>query len=160
MVMLIFSVSLNIASWCFLCKYNRVLRPKESYELIKRKSEVESRATSCQPLVAVSPNRSSSTNSSISHSIVISRVKFGGAAKKQRQPNPYHLVLIAVNVIDFPFYLSFLSDYYGINVANKDITHTITSVSLMLGHSVNVMIYLLFHKRFRVMFSKPFCMVL
>lgn len=160
MIMLIVSVSLNIASWCFLCNYNRASRPKESLELIKRKSEVESRATSCVPLTAVSPNRSSSTNSTISHSIVISRVKFGGAAKKQRPPNPYHLVLIAVNVIDFPFYLNFLSDYFGINVANKDIAHTITSFSIMLGHSINVMIYLLFHKRFRVMFSKPFCMVL
>lgn len=151
-IILIVSLSLNIASWCFLCRYNRASKP-EALELIKRRSNPERTAAT------VSPNRSSSTNSSISHSIAISRAK-SAAGAKQKPPNPYHLVLIAVNIIDLPFYISFLVDYFEPSLSNKHILIRIVSVSQILGHSINVMVYLLFHKRFRVMFSKPFCMVL
>lgn len=161
-IMIFVSVSLNIASWCFLCCYhrknNRILVNKPcKREICKSTSDVASNY--------VSPKQSSS---SPKNSLIHSRANI---AKRKRPPNPYHLVLIAVNIADFPVFFLYLCDlisslYMPINLDldfgdnDKDITHTITSVSLMFGHCINVIIYLLFHKQFRAMFFKPFCLVL
>ena len=147
-IMIIVSVSLNIASWCFLCCYHR----KNNRILINK--PIDSRSSSSLP-----------RNSLILHSRA-------NIAKRSKPPNSYHFVLIAVNIADFPVFFLYLCDlvsslFRPVNLRldfggdkDKNITHTITSVSLMFGHCINVIIYLLFHKQFRAMFFKPFRMVL
>jgi len=86
------------------------------------------------------------SNSSLS-SVTLSQ------SKQTRTKNSYHFIMIMLNIIDLPYYgfmmFNLYQNYYGLCNSYTQYTEAITRIFYILGHSINIFIYLLFHKNFR-----------
>ena len=64
-----------------------------------------------------------------------------------RPRDTYHLVLIATNIVDLPFYCFYLLEKYS--DIKSPVFETASNSFYIIGHSINIIVCLLFHKEFR-----------
>lgn len=147
------SFSLNLILWCYMRRYAR--KPLQaSIDKNQNRSLLAHNRSSSDLAV----NKTSTPNQQLSASndvVVTAKNKRGKSAKTS-----YHLTIVMLNIMDLPYYC-FHMYFVGRAIfkwksfkmeTTGPVTENISDILFcffLLGHSINLVIYLLFHKEFQ-----------
>lgn len=146
------SLILNLILWINVRKYVRLTQQWSGNLSLKKvkkerpKSDIdeeESAENMGRKLTRLSSNTTArSTSTTSRHS------------RRLRPRDTYHLVIIAANIIDLPFYCFYLLKKYS--DIKTPVFETVSISFYIIGHSINIIVCLLFHKEFRLTAIKLF----